>query len=106
MKTYRLVVDGRHFPIADDQELARVKLLIVAAVRRSGDFVSLHEADGRPVDVLVTTTTRVTVECTPDTGSGSPERAEAAARGENRDGHEDFSRYTVDELSFDADFVF
>ena len=89
MKIYRLVVDGRLFPISDEQELALVKRRIVTAVRRSGGFVTLREAGGGLVDVLVTTATRVRVEQAPQTSAEHPERRQS------------FSRYSLDELTFD-----
>jgi hypothetical protein len=101
LKTYRLVVDGRLFPICDEQELARTKRRIVMAVRRNGGFVTLQDAGGRPVDVLVTTATRVSVESAGEIGTEQPVRP-----GEQTPPREDFSRYSVDELSFDADLVF
>jgi hypothetical protein len=89
VKIYRLVVDGRLFPVSDEQELARVKRRIVTAVRRNGGFVTLRETDGHLVDVLFTTTTRVRVEQASET------------RVERADGRDTFSRYSLDELSFD-----
>ncbi len=95
MKTYRILVDGRAFPIADEQELVRTKRRMVIAVRRNGGFVTLRTVDGRAVDVLVTIATRVSVEHTTAGGSG-PDQSR----------REDFARYTLDELTFDADLAF
>ena len=100
MKIYRLVVDDRPFPISDEQELARIKRRIVTAVRRNGGFVALREAGGRLVDVLITNATRVRVERVEGgerLGGKSPERSGT---------REDFTRYSVDELTFDADLAF
>ena len=85
MQLAKVRVDGAEFFLSADQSAAQLQVLIVAAVRAGGDFVTFNTVGRGPIQVL----------CTP----GIPVRFETVDRTD-----EEVGDWQSDPPSFDIDY--